>query len=167
MNTNHHRGLYRSTNQSMIGGVAAGIADNLNTDPTLIRVIFLIVAFLGGGGILIYCILWIALPGRPSPLRNNPYSEDHLNKQGETMKGEPTIEFQQKNDDNFKPDPKKIDTNKSSLILGVVLITIGSLFLISRIIPRIDFINFWPVLLLVVGIVMIVMGFKDRAKKQS
>lgn len=161
MNTNHPRGLYRSTNRSMVGGVAAGIADNLNTDPTLIRVLFLVIAFLGGGGILVYCILWIALPGKPSPILNNPYSEeDHLNKQNE-----PTIEFEQKLDENIKPEFKKIDQNKSSLILGVILITIGTLFLMSRIIPRIDFINFWPVLLLIVGIVMIVIGFKERQNK--
>lgn len=161
MNTNQHRGLYRSTNQSMIGGVAAGIADNLNTNPTLIRVLFLVIAFLGGGGILIYCILWIALPGKPSPILNNPYSqEDHLNKQAE-----PTVEFEQKSEENINAEIKHTDSGKSSLILGVVLITIGALFLMSRIIPRIDFINFWPVLLLIVGVVMIVMGFKEKQQK--
>lgn len=161
MNANHHRGLYRSTNQSVIGGVAAGIADNLNTDPTLIRVLFLIIAFLGGGGILIYCILWIALPAKNSPILNNPYSDkDHLNKQAE-----PTVEYVHKSNDNSDTEIRKAEPGKSSLILGIILITIGALFLLSRIIPRIDFINFWPVLLLIVGVVMIVMGFKERQKK--
>ena len=59
---NHHRGLYRSTNQRVIGGVAAGIADHLHTDPTIIRILFVIIALFGGGGILLYLILWIALP---------------------------------------------------------------------------------------------------------
>ncbi|MBC35525.1 MAG: hypothetical protein CL663_05730 [Bacteroidetes bacterium] len=161
MNTQPHKGLYRNSTQAIVGGVAAGIADNLNTDPTLIRILFIVLAIAGGGGVLIYCILWIALPSKSSPFANNPYTEaDHLNKEGE-----PTVEYDQNLDSKLNEELSKMDQNKGSLIAGIVLISVGLIFLLSRIIPRIDFINFWPVLLLIVGVVMIIMGLKERENK--
>ena len=43
--------LYRSKRQRMLGGVAGGIAEYLNTDPTLIRLAVVVLAFAGGAGI--------------------------------------------------------------------------------------------------------------------
>lgn len=57
--------LYRSKN-SMIGGVCAGIAEYLNIDPTIIRVIALFLAFSAGMGIVPYIVLWVIIPEEPS-----------------------------------------------------------------------------------------------------
>ena len=54
--------LTRSNSNIMIGGVAAGIADYLNVDPVLIRLLFVLAALFGGHGILIYFILWLIMP---------------------------------------------------------------------------------------------------------
>lgn len=53
--------LVRS-NDRMIAGVAAGIAEYLNFDPTLVRLIFVILALAGGPGLLIYLIMWLVMP---------------------------------------------------------------------------------------------------------
>lgn len=58
-------GLYRDANDKMIGGVCAGIANNLNVDPSIVRIIFAIITFGGFGfGFLAYILLWIILPTR-------------------------------------------------------------------------------------------------------
>jgi phage shock protein C len=54
--------LMRSTSNKMLAGVAAGVAKYLDLDPSLIRVAFVILALLGGPGILLYIILWIVMP---------------------------------------------------------------------------------------------------------
>lgn len=54
--------LTRSTDDRMIAGVAAGIAEYLNLDPTLVRLIFVLLFFMGGNGVLIYLILWLVMP---------------------------------------------------------------------------------------------------------
>ncbi len=59
------RRLYRNTREGMIGGVCAGLADYLNLDPTIVRLIFVLMALLGGHGILVYLILWIVIPPAP------------------------------------------------------------------------------------------------------
>jgi phage shock protein PspC (stress-responsive transcriptional regulator) len=57
------RRLYRDNTDKIIGGVCAGLADYLNVDPTIVRLLFAIVAFGGWGfGFLLYIVLWIILP---------------------------------------------------------------------------------------------------------
>jgi phage shock protein PspC (stress-responsive transcriptional regulator) len=57
--------LYRDRSDKILGGVCAGIANYLNVDPAIIRLLFAIITFGGFGfGILIYIILWIVLPPR-------------------------------------------------------------------------------------------------------
>jgi phage shock protein C len=46
----------------MIGGVCGGLADYFNLDPTLIRALFILMAFTPLHGILVYIILWIITP---------------------------------------------------------------------------------------------------------
>src|SRR5258705_3313617 len=59
------RRLYRDSSDKFIGGVCSGIANYLNTDPAIVRILFAIVTFGGFGlGILIYILLWIVLPTR-------------------------------------------------------------------------------------------------------
>ncbi len=54
--------LHRSNEDEMIGGVCGGIAETYNMDSSLVRILFVLFALLGGPGILIYIVLWIALP---------------------------------------------------------------------------------------------------------
>jgi phage shock protein PspC (stress-responsive transcriptional regulator) len=58
--------LYRNKSNEMIAGVCSGIADYLDVDTTIIRLIFVLFAFLGGGGVWIYIVLWIIMPERPA-----------------------------------------------------------------------------------------------------
>lgn len=57
--------LYRSRSEEMIAGVCGGLADYLNVDPTVIRLVFLLLLFAGGGGLFIYLILWVIMPLEP------------------------------------------------------------------------------------------------------
>jgi len=57
--------LYRSRTEEMIAGVCGGLADYLNVDPTVIRLVFLLLLFAGGGGLFIYLILWVIMPLEP------------------------------------------------------------------------------------------------------
>lgn len=54
--------LTRSETDRVIGGVAAGIAERFGFNSTLVRLAWLLSVFFGGLGILVYVILWIALP---------------------------------------------------------------------------------------------------------
>ncbi|MDQ3279140.1 MAG: PspC domain-containing protein, partial [Bacteroidota bacterium] len=57
--------LYRDADDKIIGGVCAGIANYVNVDPAIVRLLFAIITFGGFGfGFLLYILLWIILPAR-------------------------------------------------------------------------------------------------------
>ncbi|HHV71680.1 MAG TPA: PspC domain-containing protein, partial [Clostridia bacterium] len=58
--------LYRSRTQRVIGGVCGGFAEYFDIDVTLIRLIWIILAFLGGGAIIAYIIAMIIIPLKPA-----------------------------------------------------------------------------------------------------
>jgi phage shock protein C len=60
------RKLYRSRSDRKLAGVCGGLASFFNLDPTLIRVLFVVLAVLGGSGILIYLAMWIMVPNEPT-----------------------------------------------------------------------------------------------------
>ncbi len=57
--------LYRSRRDRMIGGVCGGLAEYLDTDPTIIRLAFALSILLGGAGVIAYLIMWIVIPEEP------------------------------------------------------------------------------------------------------
>ena len=59
------RRLYRSRTNRKLAGVCGGLAEYSNVDATLIRVLFVVFAVLGGPGLLIYLVLWIVVPQQP------------------------------------------------------------------------------------------------------
>jgi phage shock protein PspC (stress-responsive transcriptional regulator) len=54
--------MYRDQEKKVLGGVASGVAAFFGTDVTVIRILFILLSFVGGLGLLLYIILWIALP---------------------------------------------------------------------------------------------------------
>ncbi len=57
--------LYRSRNERSIAGVCGGLAEFFDTDPTMIRLLTLLMIFFGGLSIWAYIILWIVIPEAP------------------------------------------------------------------------------------------------------
>jgi phage shock protein PspC (stress-responsive transcriptional regulator) len=60
------RRMYRDIQDKSIGGVCSGLAWYFNTDPVLLRILFVVGLFMGFG-FLLYLILWIVLPAAQSP----------------------------------------------------------------------------------------------------
>ena len=57
--------LYRSRTNSMIAGICGGLGEYFNVDPTILRVVAVLLAFADGVGLLAYLIGWIIIPRRP------------------------------------------------------------------------------------------------------
>jgi phage shock protein C len=54
--------LCRSKKDRIIGGVCGGIAEYLKTDPTIIRILWVLGSLAWGAGILAYLLFWIIIP---------------------------------------------------------------------------------------------------------
>ena len=132
----------RSATNKVIGGVCAGLADYLNMDVTLVRVLFVVAALCGSFGFWLYIILWIVAPSQR------------------------VIGFNSQNDEpveiNVVEDDKK-GFQKGAVVTAIILIGIGLLALIDNFMP-IDWIwKLWPVILIALGIVIIM----NTQKKQD
>lgn len=60
--------LYRSSKERMLGGVCGGLGEYFGIDPTLVRLIYIVLTFLLPFFILIYLVLWLVIPQAPEPV---------------------------------------------------------------------------------------------------
>lgn len=65
------RKLYRSRTNRSIAGICGGLGEFFDTDPTLLRLITLLLLVFGGLSIWVYIILWIVIPEEPARQFNN------------------------------------------------------------------------------------------------
>jgi len=71
--------LYRSTTDQKIAGVCGGLAEYFKIDPTIVRVVFVILLLPGGfPGFIPYVILWLVVPYKPKTVRNNVIDAEEI-----------------------------------------------------------------------------------------
>jgi phage shock protein PspC (stress-responsive transcriptional regulator) len=133
--------LYRSRTDRVIGGVCGGLADYFDIDSTIVRIVAVIIAIWGGVGVFVYIIGLIVIP--EEPVKGNKKMTDKNKKDDFSEKVETAA---QQVKDELKKDPAK-----GQWIGGLILITLGSLFLVNQFIPALDFGKLWPVILIVIG----------------
>jgi len=156
--------LYRSAKSKVFGGVAGGIADYFDIDPIIIRLLFVIIAFAGGGGAIVYLILWIALPLEPlTPFTMNMgpgEPQDTGNPDAQ-----PAADYSTGSPSPFTLPVKP--ENRNSLIGGIVLISLGIIFLANKYIPNINLSDLWPLLLVVLGGVLIATSLAEHKNNKK
>jgi phage shock protein C len=92
---NTSKRLYRSTRDRMFAGVAGGIAEYLEVDPTLVRLFFVALTLMGGPGIIIYIVLMLIVPERPQD--SYPWKAKNEDLQG--------VDETSGMSDDFQPEP--------------------------------------------------------------
>ena len=58
--------LYKSSKNKIIGGVCGGFGEYFNIDPTLVRLGFVGLCIIAGGGLLAYIVALIIMPDAPA-----------------------------------------------------------------------------------------------------
>jgi phage shock protein C len=91
------RRLMKDNDNRLISGVCSGIANYLNTDPSIVRLITVVLFFITGGGILLaYIIMAVILPSNDSIDRNTKESMQDINAK---LRKKPVDEFALNPDD--------------------------------------------------------------------
>ena len=58
--------LYRSRKDRIVGGVCGGLAAHIDVDPSLIRLVWIVVTLISlGTGLIVYLAAWIIIPESP------------------------------------------------------------------------------------------------------
>ena len=72
------RRLYRDTDDAILAGVCSGIASYFAIDPVIVRIAFVVLAFLNGIGILLYILLWLIVPAATTPAEKYAMRGEHM-----------------------------------------------------------------------------------------
>lgn len=140
------RRLYRSTTERYIGGVCGGLGEYFNVDPAFVRILFVLLTFASGFGLLAYLILWISVRKRPAGM---PLDEPIADPAGAPIQRD------------YSP--------WSRLLPGILLIALGVIFFIHENVYWFDIEDvwekFWPVTLIAVGLLLVL--YKGHTKRES
>jgi len=157
-----NRKLYRSKTDCIIAGVAGGLADYFEIDVTIVRLLWVIAVFLGGSGVLAYLAAWLIIPPAPdSPLeRLDPGAQPSGAgaDQSDTTEQDHTAEHAYTAIEGHNHNRYSAEYRRRTF--GWILIVIGILFLVRNYWPWADMELFWPVILVLIGVVLIAGGFK-------
>lgn len=140
--------LYRSRKQRVLAGVCGGIAEYFDIDVTLVRLGLVAAFFLAGTGILFYIIAAIIIP-------QTPYTA-HFDKNA-ASEGGGSSSFSEENSRSH---------NNAVLVIGLILIAIGTLNLIQKLNPFGMWYYLrgfgWPVLLMLLGAAIIISSIRRK-----
>jgi len=144
-----HDPLYRSRDDRMIAGVAAGVAEAIDADPSIIRVVWALLVFLTGGLALVaYIVMAIVVPERPEglPATSDPASGGASGGSTDSMSATTR---------GRRPRRDPADRARGGLLVGLVLVVIGVIFLIREFLPFLDVALWWPIAAIGLGVVLI------------
>jgi phage shock protein C len=72
--------LVRSIDDKMFLGVAGGIAEYVNIDPVIVRLVFVLLTLFHGWGLIIYFVMALIMPQEQTPLstKGNAFDEEEI-----------------------------------------------------------------------------------------
>jgi len=158
--------LYRSQSDRMIWGVCGGLAKYFDMDPTLVRIIFVLLLFANGIGVIAYIIMAIVVPleGSKATAPKDTVKEnvEELKKTASELGHELQSTFT-KTEGETKPEEDDKIKHRRRNVLGIILIVAGALFLMGslNLFSWIHWGYLWPLILVAVGLLII---FSARRK---
>ena len=176
--------LYRSRDDRMFAGVAGGLADHLDTDPSLVRLVWaLLVIFTGGIALIVYIVMAFVVPEEPEGL---PFVSSAASAAAPTAlaPGMAPTAADGTPSQAVGPAPaiaasywgpsrrearaarraarRQRGDSAAPAIVGVFLVILGGFFLIREWIPQLDFDWFWPLMLIGLGVLLLVLALGRR-----
>ena len=147
-----NRRLYRSLDDKVIGGVAGGVAEYLDLDPSIVRVVWAVLAFFTAGVFFVlYIVMWIVVPLSP---------EGHV-AEGAAGEGGGTADPA-----TGWVAPRSYRAHRrsgsGSWVFGLFLIGLGGWFLAREYWPGLDFDRLWPLGLVILGVVLLLVALRRR-----
>ena len=146
-----NRRLYRSRTDSMIGGVAAGLAEYLNADPALVRIVWaILVVVTGGAALVVYIVAWIVVPEEPAAAEP---TTDPVTGEVVAPTGDPAA---------VTASTRSGTGGQAGVVIGFGLVVVGLWFLLREYLPEIDWSLIWPLVLVGIGALVLVTSMRRR-----
>lgn len=163
-----NRRLYRCQHDRILAGVAAGVAERFDLDPSLVRLLWVLSVLFGGFGLVAYIVMAIVVPLEPAGglvvgVAASGSSADEASGAvtGPAPAGWHAIPV------DHRHAPR--DTGRLGTIAGIVLILFGGLALVDTLLPDwADHGRFlWPAFILGIGALLVVSGMRRESTDSS
>jgi phage shock protein C len=167
--------LYRSRSDRMLFGVAGGMADYFDFDPSIVRLVWALLLFTGIG-FLLYLVAAVVIP--EEPLDDETAAADPGAAGGAPLSGEssPTVPVPAGTAPNQawgaatprqarqarRAARRDASGSNGAIVFGVVLVVAGGWFLAQQLFPALNGALFWPGLLIVLGLVFVIGAMRGR-----
>lgn len=154
------RRLYRSRTDTILGGVASGLATYLNADPALVRIAWaILVPLTGGAAFLAYIVGWIVIPEAPRDAPVSAVSPTTDPGTADAAGGEPATATSSWT----PPEPvRRSGDNNAGVWVGLGLVAIGAWFLVREYLPEFNWNLVWPIVIVGVGVLILVSATRRR-----
>jgi phage shock protein C len=147
----------------MLAGVAGGVAEMLDADPSIIRVVWALLVFLSGGLALVaYIVMAIVVPERPEGVPARAAGAAGATTSGPLPEGggwvTPDAPGVRPSSTSAAPRARHDhpDRARGGLVIGLVLIVVGGAFLLRQFFPLFDLAFWWPVAAIGLGVLLVV-----------
>ena len=165
------KSLCRSQKNRIIGGVAGGLAEYFDMDVVLVRLLWVLAVFIGGGGIFAYIIAWIIIPEEKTvSLKSRPKYRSKAAPGGEMPEddtnvpeeedGEIIMDTAEYEEETEREQEAKARRRRNA---GLALIALGIIFLIRQV-SSFLFHYLWPLLFVAVGAYFLFRGGKEDGR---
>ena len=145
-----NRRLYRCRHDRRIAGVASGVAEYFDLDPSLVRVLWLVSIFFGAVTLVLYIGMWLIVP-------LEPMTESELSAAGTAQAGNPAGH-----------QHRTSGESRWSLWIGLILVLCGALALLDVALPDWSASRyFWPLLLVGAGGILVAMAVRRNGGEPS
>lgn len=155
--------LYRSRDERVLFGVAGGVADWLDIDPALVRIVFALLVLTAGFGLLLYIVMAIVIPEEPLYVAMPGSAPDGgpMPMPGAVPVVPPMPAGSAWTDTRAarraaRHAARGERDGRGVMIFGAILIVLGAWFLADRYVPALDGDLLGPIVLIVVGALLLV-----------
>ena len=150
--------LYRSRDDRMLFGVAGGMAEWMDLDPAIVRLVWALLILAGGVGLLLYVVAAIVIP--ESPWATGPAAASGSGTAGLSGDGMGAGGGQGQDQARWEARAARRAARRgrgnAGIIFGLILVVAGTWFLLDRYLPALDLSWFMPGALIVIGLVLVV-----------
>jgi phage shock protein C len=140
----------------MLFGVAGGMAEWMDLDPAIVRLVWALLILAGGVGLLLYIVAAIVIPEAPYGAAAMPGTGSAAAGEAGATTGAGTSAEQSRWEARQARRAARRRNGNPGIIFGLVLVIAGSWFLLDRYIPGLDVSWFMPAALIVIGLVLVV-----------